>query len=112
MNLGMYIGKIFPPPQGCLDLVADIWRKEFARDVPKYQDGNSRMDILRSKLVPTDDPIPGDLVLMKGEQWHVGVLVKEGYMIHSGPPDGSVVIERYDGLRWKARLKGFYRWVN
>mgnify|MGYP001037211067 CR=1 FL=1 len=108
-DYGLYIGKKYPPPDGCILLVSSVFRTIFERAIPEDA-GERVMEVFRKSMFPVDDPQEGDVVLMRGEQWHVGVVVKKGSMLHAAPPDGRAVIERYNSLHWKSRVKGFYRW--
>ena len=109
MNYAKYIGKSYAPPHGCLLLVADILRDEYNLPIPN--DVSERVfETMRSNLIPVDDPHEGDVVLMKGNSWHVGLIIQPGTMIHVSRPSSNVVVERYDSLQWRARVRGFYRW--
>ena len=52
----------------------------------------------------------GDAVLfrIKGEPWHIGVVISCGLMIHV-MKDVNVCLERYDRTMWRHRLLGIYR---
>lgn len=104
-----YIGRIYEGPHGCLMLAADILRDTFNLPVPN--DVAERVfETLRTQMRPVDDPQPGDVVLMRGPVWHVGVVIGTGTMIHTSAPTGVVVVERFDSLQYRARIRGYYRW--
>jgi cell wall-associated NlpC family hydrolase len=52
----------------------------------------------------------GDAALfrIKGEPWHIGVVISRGLMIHV-MKDVNVCLERYDRSMWRHRLIGIYR---
>jgi cell wall-associated NlpC family hydrolase len=107
-NYSTYIGKQYLPPNGCLNLVIDILRNEYNRPL-ELNDADRAMEIFRTRLSPTIKPQEGDLILLKGNQWHVGLVVGNGQMIHTSL-EGEVGIEHYDGMMWRNRIKGFYKW--
>ena len=108
-NYREYIGEKFEKPYACLDLVVKVWNEKFQRGIP-ISGVSTTMEYFRQHLIPTKAPREGDLVLMKSEQWHAGVVISEGNMIHTFP-DGCAGVERYDGLLWKNRVRGFYTWI-
>ena len=105
----MYIGKVYPAPHGCLLLVADVLRDVFDHAVP-FEVTEQVMQVFRKNMIAVTNPKEGDMVMIKANQWHVGVIVSPGMMIHAAPPIGTVIIERYDGLQWKSRIRGYYTW--
>ena len=111
MDFTKYIGIAYPPPHGCLTFVSQLLRDEYGRPVP--DDITERAaEVLQHRLAPVETPAEGDALLIKANQWHVALVLAGGMMIHAAPPDGTVMIERYDGLQWKARTRGFYRWIS
>ncbi len=110
-NLTAYIGKTYGPPHGCLRLAADVLRDVYGIPVPA-EVADQLYTLMRNRLRPVDTPEPGDVILMKAPGWHAGVVTGSSLMIHAANETGEVVAERYDGLRWRNRVKGFYRWIN
>jgi len=104
-----YINTSYPKPYSCIRLVLRVWREMFDRDLPEDDIVEHTMDALRAYVVPVDSPLEGDIILLKGEEWHIGLVTRPGFMLHTSP-EGLAVLERYDGLAWKSRIKGFYRW--
>ncbi|MBE3605150.1 C40 family peptidase [bacterium] len=54
----------------------------------------------------------GDVILLRvrGQPCHVGVVVARGKFLHAFEGTRSCV-ERYDGLKWRRRIMGFYRYA-
>lgn len=50
----------------------------------------------------------GLMFRMMGRPVHVGVILAAGRVLHTEKSTGGKV-ERYDGLRWRRRIIGFYR---
>lgn len=107
-NWRKYIGKYYPPPTGCLQLVSSVLTNEYGRNLP-VNIADRAMEVLRDNLIQVKEEKEGDLILMRDEQWHVGVIIRPGEMLHSSY-DGYAIVESYNGLMWKNRVKGFYRW--
>lgn len=104
-----YIGKRFEQPYACLDLVVAVWNDVFQRNIP-HGSASDTMAYFRAHLDAVKIPQEGDLILIKAEIWHAGLVISEGHMLHTFP-DGTAGIERYDGLKWKSRVRGYYRWT-
>jgi len=102
-----FIGKFYMPPHSCICLVIDIYKQLYQKDLSS--DVVLAMEYLRAHMDQVVTPMEGDLILLKGAQWHVGIVVADGEMIHTFP-DGSVGLERYDGFIWGNRIRGFFRW--
>ncbi|HNU27161.1 MAG TPA: NlpC/P60 family protein [Planctomycetota bacterium] len=103
----------------CWGLARMILRERFGRDVPAFdhEDGSPhRLASVVESAMPTigaervERPEPGDLALLKlhGDPCHVGVVIGDGYMIHTlGRHDSA--LDRPEGPRWAPRLEGYYR---
>lgn len=51
----------------------------------------------------------GDFILMRGEPFHVGIVVAPGWMLHV--EEGlETLCQPYDDGRWEKRVIGFYRY--
>ena len=109
MDYAKYVGMTYPPPHGCLMMVADILRNEYEIPIP-IDIAERVFETMRNHLDKVEGPIEGDVVLMKGNSWHVGLVTGPGTMIHVSQPGGEVVVERYSSLQWRSRIRGFYRW--
>ncbi len=104
-----FLGVYYPPPHGCLNLAADVLRSVFELPIPA-EPADHIFELLRNRLTRVEAPLPGDVVLMRAPGWHVGVLLEKDLMIHAVQPGGTVCIEPFTGLRWRNRIRGFYRW--
>ncbi len=58
------------------------------------------------------NPGPATVILLRiaGEPWHVGLVVVERWFLHVRPGTDSC-LERYDSIRWRRRIAGFYRYA-
>ena len=116
-----YIGLPFEK-YNCWQLLCKIYREQFGIALPTYDDeylnaldrGNIKM--LYEREVPISwtkckTPQIGDAVLMRlrGQPWHVGVVVSRDSMIHT-ERGLEAVIERFTGPNWKNNIIGFYRY--
>ena len=108
MDYSKYIGEHFDRPDACLHLVVKVWKEQFNRDIPNDNTSDT-MAYLRENLDAIKSPRAGDLILLKSEEWHIGLVIKEGEMLHTAPDD-TAIVERYDGLFWRNRIRGFYTW--
>ena len=65
----------------------------------------------QARWIQVDQPQPFDAVLlsMRGVPMHVGLVTRAGSMIHCAHGVGAVH-ERYDGMRWQSKVKGFFRY--
>jgi cell wall-associated NlpC family hydrolase len=54
------------------------------------------------------DEKPGDVILIRADPLHVGVVLDNGLMLHTGRDTGTVV-SRYLQSLWSKRIIGFYR---
>ncbi len=57
---------------------------------------------------PQEFDVP--LLRMRGVPMHVGVVTKPGHMIHCAK-DINTVHERFDSIRWKHSIVGFFRYA-
>lgn len=60
--------------------------------------------------VPGGDERPGDAIVLRvaGLPTHLGLVVGQGWMLHTQASVGSV-LEQYGRPRWRLRVEGFYR---
>ncbi len=108
--LASFIGREYPAPHGCVNLAADVLRTVYGLPIPP-QPALDAFNIIRNYMRPVEAPAAGDVVLLRGEQWHVAVATGPDTMIHAAPPAGQVVIDDITGLQWRARTRGYYRWI-
>ena len=106
----------------CWGMVYLVYREAFGREVPPYAAYADAYDIeevgalIRGEIVTRWHEVSpeklGDVLLLRvrGEPCHVGVVVARGKFLHSFEGTHSCV-ERYDGLKWRCRTMGFYRYV-
>ncbi len=105
----------------CWGLLQIIYREELGIELPSYlecyNETSERQKL--SELVEeqatnywrdVDDPKEFDVIIMKihGFESHLGLVVRKGVMIHCEEGVG-VSIVRYDGMRWKQRVRRFVR---
>lgn len=53
-------------------------------------------------------PTDGVLLKMAGE-WHVGIVIGQGRMLHTANFSVGSVIDNYQSVQYKRRIVGFYR---
>lgn len=108
----------------CWGLVMEVYRNELGVKLPSYSDRYvtaadreliariMQGDAAKWTRVP-GRPVAFDLVLMEMAGWasHVGLVVTEGWMLHSPGPHASVV-EQYTSGRYAHRVVGIFRWTN
>lgn len=106
----------------CWGLVRLILQEKKAVSLPSYDDlyestkdkkavESAIIDGTEDEWIPVLDPQPFDMVLLDilGIPMHVGIVTKEGFMLHCMNGVGTVH-EDYTSVRWVSRVKGFYRW--
>ena len=106
----------------CWGMVYLVYREVFGREVPPYAEYADAYDteevgaLIRGEIVTRWREVSpeklGDVILLRvrGEPCHVGVVVAHGKFLHSFEGTQSCV-ERYDGLKWRRRIMGFYRYA-
>lgn len=109
-----FLGRPYEPPLGCLRLAEAVYREQYGIDFGRLGeeldrgDGLALMKLLRDHADKVEAPQEGDLILLAGHPWHIGVVIGPGEMVHSYE-GGAACIERYDGMLWSARMRGFWR---
>jgi hypothetical protein len=66
---------------------------------------------LRWRRIEPGQEREGDVICLRvsGKAWHTAVVAWPGYMLHV--MEGTeTVLERYDGIKWRCRVEGFYRY--
>jgi cell wall-associated NlpC family hydrolase len=121
LDIRRFVGLDYEPPFGCFRLVQRVFEAAGVA-IPDYDKGLSPSDLdsraarfhrhLAEKTEPTEDPQPGDLVLIKrgSKAFHIGVVVGGGEMLHAYS-SGTSTIESYDSPTWRNKIEGFYRYV-
>jgi len=112
----------------CYGLVALVLKEQFGKEVPFYADDYvdalecaEIAALIRSEIVShwrqagagaAVAPGAGDAIVLNiaGEPWHVGIVVAPGWFLHVRPGTASC-LERYESLRWRRRIVGFYRYA-
>lgn len=109
----------------CWGIVKMVYRDQLGIDLPNFNGAlsdNSRETLRkvaaiaaeeRKRWSKVDRPKEFDVVLMSptgGDPYHVGVMVDRRNMLHVMEGCNST-IERVDGMRWKNRVEGFYRYA-
>lgn len=122
MSLSKYrpfVGVNYEPPHGCFRLVAKVFEGVYGIDLGKQDEGledaesKDRTARIQQKLREMTEqvkhPREGDVVIIRGRPFHIGVVIEPGQMIHAYN-NGTSCIEDYTGFRWKNRIEGFYRY--
>jgi len=107
------------PGLDCYQLVTEVLAKVYSKRIPTYDYSGGWFDADVGFLEHRGDfkevilPLPGDIVLLKigRRPIHCGVVIGEKNMLHSLRGSNSC-IERYDSVKWRNRIEGFYRWVS
>jgi len=106
----------------CWGLVRLIYKNELGIDLPsnhELYDNTLQRDLL-AKLIEDEkfhkwsepqDQREFDVIILNvfGRPMHVGVVTKNGFMIHCSK-DTNTVHEKYTSMSWKGRVKGFGRY--
>lgn len=66
-------------------------------------------DCIARYFTTVDDPAEGDVILLDGIAWHVGVVIKPRLMLHQFA-DHAAIISDYTRSRWRNHVQGFYRY--
>jgi len=116
-----FIGMEYVPPYGCLHLVQQVFQHCYGIDLDSLTGELSERDMSLRNILDcltrhtreVDDAREGDVLLIRADPWHVGVVVEPGSMIHSYSGDGygTAIIENYTGPRWGLNVRGIYRYV-
>lgn len=84
--------------------LSDVYTGEVTKE-----DLSVLVDTKSSAWSKTDTPNVGDVILFRmGNRRHVGIWLSKSTMLHSVEHSGTC-IERYDNIRWKAKIIGIYR---
>lgn len=105
----------------CWGLVRLVHAEVFDNELPSFSDQYvvSERDktaeliaLNKESWVKVDVPQSGDVALFRilGEESHVGIITRPGYVLHVREGQDSV-IERLDSSAWKHRLVGVYRYA-
>lgn len=94
------LGTILPDCAGILKDQSVASLRELARTMKKEQ----------QKWTKVEKPQEYDLVLIRAGMFHVGVVAAKNLMIHIDAGIDSVV-EPLNGLQWKNRIEGYYRYA-
>lgn len=109
----------------CWGLVVMAYKDLFGLDVPTYEDtawsvsnDDTTSEDIKNHLersapfVEVEKPHYGDFVLVNilGQPVHIGFMIDHKTMLHTSEKTG-VVCEDIGGMKWKKRIKGFYRHV-
>jgi len=115
-----YVGVEYEPPHGCFRLVEQIFRGVYNIDLggaddelenAQSRDRTARVQKKLSELsIEIEEPQEGDVVIVRGRPWHIGVIIEPPMMLHSYN-GGTSCIENYTDWRWANRIEGFYRYV-
>jgi len=106
----------------CWGLLRRIYSERYCIELPSYADdyqSTADSESIRALIlgglgpwreIQAGQEHEGDGILLriKGQPWHVGVVVAPGWMLHSAKGMNSVR-DQYDGPAWHRRVLGFYR---
>lgn len=69
---------------------------------------------MRENWMQIPEPEFGCMVAfrVKGSLWHCGMVVNYQYMLHTQSVKMASCLELYDGLEYKPKRKGYYRYVS
>jgi len=114
-----YVGVEYEPPHGCFRLVAKVFEGLYGVDLGEQDEGlkqaenKDRTARLQEKLIEMTrqiyDPQEGDVVIIRGRPFHIGLIIEPNWMLHAYN-GGTSCIEDYTGFRWRNRVEGFYRY--
>jgi cell wall-associated NlpC family hydrolase len=118
-----YVEGTEDPARGvdCWQLVRLFYREQLGKEIPNYMafyratfdkvDAQSVLVNARGDWERVASPAYGDLLLFRstGAPWHVGICLDGRLMLHADEGTGSV-IEPRDGVRFRDRLYGAFRW--
>jgi cell wall-associated NlpC family hydrolase len=93
-----------------IELPGYEWCYEHTNDREALAAAMERERIGRWVQVENPQEFDVPLLRMRGVPMHVGVVTKPGYMIHCAK-DINTVHERYDSMRWKNSVVGFFRYA-
>lgn len=111
-----------PDKFDCWGMVQLIYRQERGIELPSYTEfyktTNDRVEISETIIrerqqrwtqVEQAREFDAVLLLMRGVPMHVGICTKPGHMVHCAH-GVDTVLDRYDSMRWKTKLVGFFRY--
>jgi cell wall-associated NlpC family hydrolase len=107
----------------CWGLVRLVYLEQFSTCLPSLSSGYERTTSANSisaliareaqhwqAVVPGKEEC-GDVIVLRvrGQPMHVGMVLGDGHMLHI-EIGTNCSLEKYNGLRWKDRFCGFYRY--
>lgn len=115
-----------PDAYDCWGIMLLVLREQFGITLPRYEGVHwgpgSKADRDRTASVISTERMlweavepgkeqPGDCIVLNiaARPLHVGVVAAPGWMIH-GTEGSNSALERYDGMMWRNRVDGFYRY--
>lgn len=114
-----FLGVEYEPPHGCFRLVSKVFEEVYGIDLGRQDEGleeaenKDRTARVQQKMIEMTDQVydaqEGDVVVIRGRPFHIGIVIQPGQMIHSYN-GGTSCIEDYRSIRWKNRVEGFYRY--
>lgn len=108
----------------CWGLMCMVWREQLGRPLPPYEgldwyDGQRPRDIGSTAIDYASQFVPvalgeerlgdGVLIRMRGHPFHLGLVLRPGWMLHTHDGAGAV-IECYHEMKWRDRISGIYRY--
>lgn len=103
----------------CWGLVRLWYRDELGLALPSFADLDDGEAATAQELAArareqwrqVETPEAGDVILLRGDPLHVGVVLAPGLMLHTTRKLGASAVERYDTGRWRHRVQGFFRYA-
>ena len=122
---------IFPPWVGkyvclpfsqynCYELLRKIYTEEFGITLPVIDRGSTfeTRKIFKKEVAnfkhwkPIKEESERDVIILRvlGYPFHIGMVIKKGWMLHTESIVGESVIECYERSTWEHRVVGFRRY--
>lgn len=124
MDVSSYIGMPFKPRGrdrdgcDCWGLARIIYHDVFDLELPSLQyaekfDIEELMTVMAEEAekwvkIERGKEKPGDILVLRSLNPHVGIVIKKGKMIHI-QKSTAACIERYTATAWNRRIMGIYR---
>lgn len=111
-----YVGLPWVPPLGCFELVRRVYRElyDIALDNAPQSNARAVYAAVQQRIAQHWLPIAecdareGDVILLRTDPYHVGLVISAPDMLHCIQGETSRV-ESWRGAQWGARVMGFYR---
>lgn len=116
-NYAPYVGLQYEEPHGCLKLIETVFRECYGWTLPDIagaMDSHMRVARLHGLIsrhaAKVTEPQEGDIVLLRAEPWHVGLVIAPPDMLHQAP-GGHSALANYTMPKYWPLVSGFYRYT-